>query len=49
MYKLFFDVRKVVKGIVHPKIKIYSPSGHKRCRGVCFLIRKDLEKCSDML
>ncbi len=33
------------KGIVHPKIKkTYSPSGHSRCRWVCFFIGIDLEK-----
>ncbi len=36
-------------GIVHPKInllKMYSLSGHPRCRWVCFFIWTDLEKCS---
>ncbi len=35
----------IVKGIVHQKkkmLKIHSPSGHPRCRWVCFFIRTDL-------
>ncbi len=35
-----------VKGIVYPEMKMYSPSGHPRCKWVCFFIRTDLEKCS---
>ncbi len=37
-----------IKGIVHPQMKIWwkIPSGHPRCRWVCFFIRIDLEKCS---
>ncbi len=31
---------------ISPKMRIYSPSGHPRCRWVCFFIRTDLEKCS---
>ncbi len=38
------------KEIVSPKnvnlLKISSPSGHPRCRWVCFFTRTDLEKCS---
>ncbi len=34
------------KGIVHSKIKMYSPSGHARCRWDHFFIRTDLEKFS---
>ncbi len=31
-----------VKGIIHPRIKMYSPSGQSRCRWVCFFIGTDL-------
>ncbi len=34
------------KGIVHPKRNLYSPSGHPRCRWVCFFIGTDLGKFS---
>ncbi len=35
------------KGIVHSEMKICrKPSGHPRCRWVCFFIWTDLEKCS---
>ncbi len=37
---------KWFKGIVHPKMYIYSPSGHSSCRWVCSFIRTHLEKCN---
>ncbi len=33
-------------GIVHQKMKMYSPSGYPRCRWDCFFIRTDLETFS---
>ncbi len=36
-----------LKRIVDPKLKIYSPSGHPRCRWVCFFIGTDLVKSSE--
>ncbi len=43
-------IRQPVKEIVHPKnenlLKLYSPSGHPRCRWICFFLITDLEKYS---
>ncbi len=35
-----------IDGIVHPKMKLHSTSGHQRFRWVCFFMRTDLEKYS---
>lgn len=50
----FFQINETwysgFKGIVHPKIKkkqmlkMSSPSGQSRYKGVCFFVRSDLEK-----